>query len=187
VREHQTHFTGLQAPPGSPYRLYRLRRLTSIGFTAYFYRLPLPYGLPASLMETLPLNRLRCSNCKSFRSIQSFPLRDGYRLYTCESCRKRQRDRYLEAKGIFIQERHDRRVLRAKRAKLRAQRRGIWEPADLEKAWVEAEAQRQAWDEWREFQAQLQDDEWQWDKEERQWEIEQERQWEEDDPVRAYG
>jgi hypothetical protein len=39
---------------------------------------------------------------------------------------------------------------------------------DLEKALAEGEAQR----EWREFQARFQDDEWQWDKEEKQWEIE---------------
>jgi hypothetical protein len=32
----------------------------------------------------------------------------------------------------------------------------------------------------------LQDDELQWYKEERQWEIEQERKWEENNPVRAY-
>jgi hypothetical protein len=38
---------------------------------------------------------------------------------------------------------------------------------DLEKALAEGEAQRQAWDEWREFQARLQDDELQWYKEER--------------------
>jgi hypothetical protein len=72
-----------------------------------------------------------------------------------------------------------------KRAKLRAQKRGIWDPADLEKALAEGEAQKQAWGEWREFQARLQD-EWQWYKEEKQWEIEQERKWEENDPVRGY-
>jgi len=137
-------------------------------------------------MDTLPLNRLRCSGCKSFRSITSFPFHEnGYRLYTCETCLTRKHDQYREAKGEFIQERHDRRFLRAKRAKLRAQKRGIWDPADLEKALAEGEAQRQAWDEWREFQARLQDDELQWYKEERQWEIEQERKWEENDPVGA--
>jgi hypothetical protein len=55
----------------------------------------------------------------------------------------------------------------------------------LEKALAEGEAQKQAWGEWREFQARLQDDELQWYKEEKQWEIEQERRWEENDPVRA--
>ena len=55
----------------------------------------------------------------------------------------------------------------------------------MEKVLAEGEAQREAWDEWREFQARLQDDEWQWDKEEKQWEMEQERKWEENDPVRA--
>ena len=139
-------------------------------------------------MDTLPLNRLRCSGCKSFRPISSFPFHDnenGYRLYTCVTCLTRKHDQYREAKGEFIQERHDRRVLRAKRAKLRAQKRGIWDPVDLEKALAKGEAQRRAWDEWREFQARLQDDELQWYKEERQWEIEQERKWEENDPVRA--
>jgi hypothetical protein len=57
---------------------------------------------------------------------------------------------------------------------------------DLEKALAEGEAQRQAWGEWREFQARLQDDELQWYKEEKQWEIEQEGKWEENDPVRVY-
>jgi hypothetical protein len=111
-------------------------------------------------MGTLPLNRLRCSGCKSFRLITSFPFREsGYRLYTCVTCLTRKHDQYREATGEFIQERYDRRVLRAKRAKLRAQKRGIWDPVDLEKALAEGEAQRQAWDEWREFQARLQDDE----------------------------
>ena len=133
-------------------------------------------------MDTLPLNRLRCSGCKSFRPITSFPFHEnGYRLYTCETCLIRKHDQYREATGEFIQERYDRRVLRAKRAKLQAQKRGIWDPVDLEKALAEGEVQR----EWREFQARLQDDEWQWDKEEKQWEIEQERKWEENDPVRA--
>jgi hypothetical protein len=133
-------------------------------------------------MDTLPLNRLRCSGCKSFRPITSFPFyENGYRLYTCEICLIRKHDQYREATGEFIQERYDRRILRAKRAKLRAQKRGIWDPVDLEKALAEGEVQR----EWREFQARLQDDEWQWDKEEKQWEIEQERKWEENDPVRA--
>ena len=108
------------------HRLYRLQVLQA-PFCEVYRLIPQAHKLPRlprlPLMDTLPLNRLRCSGCKSFRPITSFPFHDnenGYRLYTCVTCLTRKRDQYREAKGEFIQERHDRRVLRAKRAKLRA-------------------------------------------------------------------
>ena len=95
-------------------------------------------------MDSLLVNRLRYSRCKCFRSITSFPVcDDGYRLATCESCKKRQRECYLEDTGHFIQERHERQLLRAKRAKLQAQKHGIWDPADLEEELAKAKAMRE--------------------------------------------
>ncbi|PVH67993.1 hypothetical protein DL98DRAFT_523024 [Cadophora sp. DSE1049] len=126
----------------------------------------------------LPANRLRCSGCKSYRKVTDYPLRDdGYRLSTCRTCQNRKREQYREKKGEFIQGRHDRRVRREQTARVQRQKQGIWtleERASWEVTRKEQEEEGQRW-------AKLSDDELQWYREERQWEIEQDRQWDEID------
>jgi hypothetical protein len=69
-------------------------------------------------MDSLPLNLLKCSGASL--SIIRFPFCDnGYHLSTYEVCQSRKREQYREAKGELIQRRHNRRLSRARRAKLR--------------------------------------------------------------------
>src|SRR5450432_3067050 len=48
-------------------------------------------------MDQLPLNRLRCIGCSSFRPITAYPFStSGFRKSTCDSCNLRQKNRRNE-------------------------------------------------------------------------------------------
>jgi hypothetical protein len=44
-------------------------------------------------MDELPKNRLRCTDCKAFRSIADFPFDHGFRRSTCSKCQTWQTNR----------------------------------------------------------------------------------------------
>jgi hypothetical protein len=84
---------------------------------------------------SLPFERLRCSTCRRFRPITSYPFRnDGFRTTCCETCKTLRRDRYREQKGEPVSElgqaRQARRVIReekkAKEAWLRRLQGLLW-------------------------------------------------------------
>lgn len=52
-------------------------------------------------MNSYPLNRLRCPNCKCFRETYQYPfVNDGLRHLTCEICQRRSRKQYVRAKRV---------------------------------------------------------------------------------------
>ena len=49
--------------------------------------------MPINLPPCLPTNRLRCTDCKSFRPIIEFPFDHGFRRTTCIKCKTRRANR----------------------------------------------------------------------------------------------
>jgi len=72
----------------------------------------------ADLPSNLPPNRLRCSDCKAFRSITDFPFEDGFRKSTCTKCQFRRVNR------LKVQE--YRRQIRARKAEEKQRKDKEW-------------------------------------------------------------
>ena len=54
-------------------------------------------------MTELPINRLRCSDCKAFQSITDFPFKHRYTCIKCKDRRANQRIVQLERRQIRVQ------------------------------------------------------------------------------------
>jgi hypothetical protein len=98
---------------------------------------------------SFPLERFRCSKCKSFRPITDYPLdrQSNFRAATCSVCHARRRDEYCEGKGEPVsKEGRARRFRRAQRVvekalqgRIREERlKGHWLKA--RERWVQGES-----------------------------------------------
>jgi hypothetical protein len=93
---------------------------------------------------SFPLERFRCSKCKSFRPITDYPLdQSNFRAATCSICHTRRRDEYCEGKGEPVsKEGRARRFRRAQRVVEKALRGRIREEK-LKGHWLKA---RERWE-----------------------------------------
>ncbi|KAH8775016.1 hypothetical protein F5882DRAFT_164682 [Hyaloscypha sp. PMI_1271] len=111
---------------------------------------------------SFPLERFRCSKCKSFRPITDYPLdQSNFRAATCSVCHARRRDEYCEGKGEPVsKEGRVRRFRRAQRVvekalqgRIREEKlkghwlkaRERWERGELTEGWGATREQIESW------------------------------------------
>ena len=112
---------------------------------------------------SFPLERFRCSKCKSFRLITNYPLdqQSNFRAATCSVCHTRRRDEYREGKGEPVsKEGRARRFRRAQRVvekalqgRIREEKlkghwlkaRERWEQGELTEGWGATRRQIESW------------------------------------------
>jgi hypothetical protein len=118
---------------------------------------------------SFPLERFRCSRCKSFRPITDYPLdrQSNFRAATCSVCHARRRDEYYEGKGEPVsKEGRARRFTRAQRIVEKALRGRIreeklkghwlkarerWERGELTEGWGATRKQIKSWQKGEEY------------------------------------